>query len=120
MDLLNGEPQDLAEYEGDVVLVVNTASECGYTPQFEDLQSLYESKSDRGFVILGFPADDVANQEPRSNDEIADFCESNFGVEFPMFARINAEGDDVHPLFQQVGEPDDPDLLSAIDAELGT
>ncbi len=106
MPLLNGEQQDLAEYEGDVVLVVNTASECGFTPQFENLQSLYESKRDEGLVVLGFPADDVAGQEPRSNEEIAEFCEANYGVEFPMFALINAEGDDAHPLFRQLGEPD--------------
>ena len=144
MPLLNGDPQDLAEYEGKVVLIVNTASECGYTPQFEGLQQLYESKQDNGFVILGFPADDVAGQEPRSNEEIAEFCEANFGVEFPMFALVRAEGDDAAPLFQQLGEPtwnfnkylidrrgrlverfdqhtepDDPALIEAIEAQLG-
>jgi glutathione peroxidase len=143
MPLLNGEEQDLADYEGDVVMVVNTASECGFTPQFEQLQSLYERKRDEGFVILGFPADDVAGQEPRSNGEIAEFCEANYGVEFPMFALVTAEGDDAHPLFRQLGEPDwnfnkylldrdgrlverwgastapdDPELLAALDAEL--
>ena len=143
LPLLNGEEKDLADYEGDVVMVVNTASECGFTPQFEQLEGLYESKRDDGFVILGFPADDVAGQEPRSNEEIAEFCEANYGVEFPMFALVNAEGDDAHPLFQQLGEPDwnfnkylldregrlierwgastapdDPELVAAIDAQL--
>lgn len=145
MPLLNGEEQDLADYEGDVVMVVNTASECGFTPQFEQLQSLYERKRDEGFVILGFPADDVAGQEPRSNGEIAEFCKANYGVEFPMFALVAAEGDDAHPLFRQLGEPDwnfnkyllgrdgrlverwgastapdDPELLAALDAELAS
>ncbi len=107
--LLNGEPQDLSRFRGDVVMVVNTASECGYAPQFEQLEELYRSKRDEGFVILGFPADDVAGQEPRTDAEIAEFCEANFGVSFPMFAKTNVIGDEANPLFQGLataaGEP---------------
>jgi glutathione peroxidase len=105
-DRLDGARQDLSEYRGKVVLVVNTASECGFTPQFEQLQSLYEEKSEAGLEILGFPADDVAGQEPRSDAEIKDFCEKNFGVEFPMFAKVNVTGDEAIPLFKALGEPD--------------
>ena len=106
MNRLDGTPDDLSDYAGKVVLVVNTATECGFTPQFEGLDRLYEDKRGDGFVVLGFPADDVAGQEPRSDEEIAEFCEANYGVSFPMFAKITAEGDDAHPLFQELGEPD--------------
>ncbi len=103
LPLLTGEEQDLAKYEGDVVLVVNTASECGFTPQFEGLQSLYEEHKDDGFTVLGFPADDVAGQEPRDDAEIKEFCEENFGVEFPMFAKSDVTGESANPLFQRLG-----------------
>ncbi len=107
--LLNGEPQDLSRFRGDVVMVVNTASECGFTPQFEQLEDLYRSRRDDGFVILGFPADDVAGQEPRSDEEIAEFCEANFGVSFPMFAKTSVIGEEANPLFKglaaEAGEP---------------
>jgi len=109
LPLLNGKSQDLSSYGGKVVLVVNTASECGFTPQFEGLEALYRAKRDRGFVILGFPADDIVGQEPRSNAEIAEFCEANFGVSFPMFAKSNVVDDPVNPLFADLsaslGEP---------------
>lgn len=100
--LLNGEPQDLGDYRGKVVMVVNTATECGYTPQFENLESLYEQRRSDGFVILGFPADDVAGQEPRSDEQIAEFCEENFGVSFPMFAKSNVVSEPVNPLFERL------------------
>lgn len=100
--LLNGELQDLAEYRGDVVLVVNTASECGFTPQFGGLERLYDERRSEGLVVLGFPADDVANQEPREDAEIAEFCEENFGVSFPMFAKSNLVSDPVNPLFERL------------------
>ena len=103
---LNGEREDLARYRGEVVLVVNTASECGFTPQFDGLERLYDERRAAGFVILGFPANDFAGQEPRSNDEIASFCEENFGVSFPMFAKLHVTGDAAHPLFRELGEPD--------------
>ena len=109
LPLLNGEPQDLAEYRDDVVLVVNTASECGFSPQFQTLEQLYRENRRRGLVILGFPADDIVGQEPRSNEEIAEYCRANFGVSFPMFAKSNVVDDPVNPLFvslaQELGEP---------------
>lgn len=145
--LLNGEPADLSQYMGKVVLVVNTASECGFTPQFEGLEALYEERRADGLVVLGFPADDVANQEPRDDAEIAEFCEANFGVSFPMFSKSNVVDEPVNPLFAalatQLGaptfnfnkylidrkgrpvarfdtsiEPADPELTEAIDQQL--
>lgn len=105
MTRLNGESDDISQYAGDVVLIVNTASECGFTPQFQGLQDLYEDRRKDGLVILGFPANDFAGQEPRSNEEIADFCEANFGVEFPMFAKTVVTGPDANPLFKELPEP---------------
>jgi glutathione peroxidase len=102
LPLLNGEPQDLAEYKGEVVLVVNTATECGFTPQFEGLERLYDAHRGDGFVILGFPADDVAHQEPRSDDQIAEFCKENFGVSFPMFAKSNVVSEPLNPVFERL------------------
>jgi glutathione peroxidase len=104
LPLLDGKPQDLSEFEGEVVLVVNTASECGYTSQFEGLQKLYEERRNDGFVVLGFPADDVAGQEPREDAEIKSFCEENVGVEFPMFAKSDVIGESANPLFQRLAE----------------
>ena len=106
MTRLNGEPDDISQYAGKVVLVVNTASECGFTPQFEGLQSLYDEKKGDGFVILGFPSNDFAGQEPRSDKEIATFCKANFGVKFPMFAKSDVLGPDVNPLFATLPEPE--------------
>jgi glutathione peroxidase len=102
LPLLNGAEQDLAEYRGDVVLVVNTATECGFTPQFEGLEELYRRHRDDGFVVLGFPADDVAHQEPRDDAEIAKFCKANFGVSFPMFAKSNVVSEPLNPVFEQL------------------
>ena len=104
LPLLTGKEQELADFEGDVVLVVNTASECGYTPQFEGLQKLYEERRREGFTVLGFPADDVAGQEPRDDAAIAEFCEENFGVEFPMFAKSDVVGESANPLYQRLAE----------------
>jgi glutathione peroxidase len=107
---LNGEPDDLARYRGRVVLVVNTATECGYTPQFEGLEALYRARRDDGFVVLGFPANDFAGQEPRSDGEIATFCKANYGVSFPMFSKTRVVGDGANPLFRALaaaeGEPE--------------
>ena len=108
LPLLNGEPQDLGDYRGEVVLVVNTASECGFTPQFESLEALYREHRADGFVILGFPADDVAGQEPRSDEQIAEFCEENFGVTFPIFAKSNVVDEPVNPLFARLAEAAGP------------
>ncbi|GAA2133035.1 glutathione peroxidase [Nocardioides bigeumensis] len=97
---LDGREIDLADYDGQVVLVVNTASECGLTPQYQGLQELYDSFAPRGFTVLGFPCDQFGHQEPGDEAEIASFCERNYGVTFPMFAKIDVNGDDAHPLFQ--------------------
>lgn len=143
MDRLNGDEENLAKYKGKVVLVVNTASQCGFTPQFEGLEELYKQKEDEGFVILGFPADDVAGQEPLTDKQIEGFCKANFGVTFPMFAKINVLGDGAAPLFKELPAPtwnfnkylvdrkghlvenwgaettpEDSELTSAIDAQL--
>ncbi len=102
LPLLDGSDQDLGDYRGKVVLVVNTASECGFTPQFESLEALYEERRRDGLVVLGFPADDVAGQEPRSDEQIAEFCEANFGVSFPIFAKSNVVDEPVNPVFERL------------------
>jgi glutathione peroxidase len=97
---LDGRAIDLADYDGQVVLVVNTASKCGLTPQYQGLQELYDYFAPRGFTVLGFPCDQFGNQEPGDETEIAGFCQRNYGVTFPMFAKIDVNGDEAHPLFQ--------------------
>ena len=99
-NLLTGEPQDLGEYAGRVVLVVNTASKCGLTPQFEGLQRLYTEHAERGLVVLGFPCNQFANQEPGDADEVGEFCQKNYGVTFPMFEKVDVNGAHAHPLYQ--------------------
>lgn len=102
MTRLDGSDQDLSEYLGNVILVVNTASKCGLTPQFEGLQKIYSEKHDRGFNVLGFPANDFMEQEPGTGDEIAEFCQKNYGVEFPMFGKTSVVGDQANPLFAEL------------------
>ena len=97
--LLDGSEKDLSDYLGQVVLVVNTASKCGFTPQYKGLQALFEEFRDRGFVVLGFPCDQFAHQEPGTDEEIGAFCERNFGVEFPLFSKIEVNGSGAHPLY---------------------
>ncbi len=101
---IDGEPQDLHEYKGQVVLIVNVASKCGLTPQYEALEKLYRQHRDEGFVILGFPANDFGKQEPGSNAEILEFCTSRFDVSFPMFEKISVVGKTAHPLYQRLRE----------------
>ena len=96
---LAGAEQSLAEYKDKVVLVVNTASQCGFTPQYAGLEQLYRDYADRGLVVLGFPCDQFGHQEPGDADEIGAFCEKNYGVTFPMFDKIDVNGSDAHPLF---------------------
>ena len=96
---IDGVEADLADYEGQVVLVVNTASQCGFTGQYAGLQELYDTYGERGFTVLGFPCDQFGNQEPGDEAEIATFCERNYGVSFPMFAKVDVNGDEAHPLF---------------------
>lgn len=102
MQRLDGTPGNLCDYQGQVIMVVNTASRCGLTPQFEGLQRLYEQYQDQGFVVLGFPANDFMGQEPLDDEGIADFCELNYGVEFPMFSKITVVGEpgDMAPLYR--------------------
>jgi glutathione peroxidase len=96
---LDGHDVDLAAYAGQVVLVVNTASKCGFTPQYAGLQKLYDDYADQGLVVLGFPCDQFGHQEPGTEEEIGAFCERNYGVSFPMFAKVDVNGDDAHPMF---------------------
>jgi glutathione peroxidase len=97
---IDGQKVPLANYKGDIVLVVNVASKCGLTPQYKDLQQVYNKYKDRGFVILGFPANNFKQQEPGSNAEIKEFCTKNWGVTFPMFSKISVKGEDIHPLYK--------------------
>jgi glutathione peroxidase len=97
---LQGSAQPMADYAGKVLLIVNTASHCGFTPQLEGLESLHRRFADRGLVVLGFPCNQFGAQEPGSADEIATFCQTNYGVSFPLFAKIEVNGDGTHPLFQ--------------------
>ncbi len=149
MELLDGAEKDLGEYLGDVTLVVNTASKCGLTPQFEGLQKIYRDKHDQGFNVLGFPANDFMEQEPGTGEEIAEFCQKNYGVEFPMFAKTSVIGDEANPLFTELAtqseqpewnfakylidregrlitkfpagtEPADDEIVTAIDSALGS
>jgi glutathione peroxidase len=94
-----GKEVKLSEFKGKKVLVVNTASKCGLTPQYEDLEKLYKEYGGDDFVIIGFPANNFAKQEPGTNEEIAEFCEKNYGVTFPMMSKISVKGDDIHPLY---------------------
>jgi glutathione peroxidase len=96
---IDGKDSSLADYAGKVLLVVNVASKCGLTPQYEGLEALHEQLEGKGFSVLGFPANDFGAQEPGSNDEIADFCRTNFSVQFPMFEKIAVTGPDKHPLY---------------------
>lgn len=94
-----GEEVDMAQYKGKVLMIVNTASKCGFTPQYDGLQALYEKYQDQGLVILGFPCDQFKNQEPGSDEEIAEFCRVNHGVTFPLMKKIDVFGENAHPIF---------------------
>ena len=99
-DTLAGQEQPLSTYDGQVALVVNTASKCGFTPQFEGLEQIYGTYKDQGFTVLGFPCNQFASQDPGSNDEIGEFCQRNYGVSFPMFSKVDVNGSKAHPLYQ--------------------
>ena len=105
MDALNGTPTPLANFKGKVLLVVNVASQCGYTYQYEGLQALYMKYKGQGLVVAGFPANNFGAQEPGSNAEIGAFCKSKFGVTFPMFSKISVKGSDKAPLYQFLTDP---------------
>ncbi len=97
---IDGKPVSLAQFKGKPMLIVNTASACGFTPQFGGLEKLHKTYGARGLVVLGFPCNQFGSQDPGSNDEIASFCQLNFGVSFPMMEKINVNGADAHPLYQ--------------------
>jgi glutathione peroxidase len=107
---LSGAPVDLAQYKGKVLLIVNTASECGFTPQYKGLEQVYQQFKDKGVEVLGFPCNQFGGQEPGPESEIGAFCEKNYGVTFPLFAKIDVNGDNAHPLFKQL-KKDGPGLL---------
>lgn len=97
---ITGEDRQLSDYSGKVLLIVNTASQCGFTPQYQGLEELHQRYSARGLEVLGFPCDQFGHQEPGTEEEIAAFCEKNFGVTFDLFAKVEVNGDGAHPLFQ--------------------
>ena len=101
---ITGEEQPLDTYSGKVALVVNTASKCGFTPQFEGLESLHSQYADQGLVVLGFPCNQFGSQDPGDNEEIGAFCQKNYGVTFPMFEKVDVNGDDAHPLYKWLRE----------------
>ena len=107
---LAGKDEPLSDFRGQVLLIVNTASKCGFTPQYEGLEQLYKSHHDRGLTVLGFPCNQFGAQEPGSESEIGAFCRVNYGVSFPMFAKIDVNGERAHPLFKYPQAREDGDL----------
>jgi glutathione peroxidase len=148
LNSIDGKPAPLSAYDGKVVLLVNVASRCGYTPQYAGLEALYEKYKDKGFVILGFPANNFGGQEPGTNEEIKTFCSTKYNVTFPMYSKVSVKGGDITPLykfltatkggdvqwnftkfladkhgnvisrFESAVTPDSPELTSAIEAAL--
>lgn len=96
---LDGSPENLLDYQGNVLLIVNVASQCGFTPQYKDLEDLYRKYKDDGLVVMGFPCNQFGRQEPGSNEDIGEFCSSKFNISFPMFAKCDVNGPGAHPLF---------------------
>ena len=111
-DSIGGAPVDLAQYKGKVLLIVNTASNCGFTPQYKGLEAVYQQLKDKGVEVLGFPCNQFGAQEPGTADEIGAFCEKNYGVTFPLFAKIDVNGDHTHPLFAHL-KNEAPGLLGS-------
>ncbi|PHV08150.1 glutathione peroxidase [Janthinobacterium sp. BJB412] len=107
---LAGAPADLGQYKGRVLLIVNTASQCGFTPQYKGLEAVYQQFKEKGAVVLGFPCNQFGGQEPGGAEQIGAFCEKNFGVSFPLFAKVDVNGEQAHPLFKQL-KKDAPGLL---------
>ncbi|MDF7797873.1 glutathione peroxidase [Pontiellaceae bacterium B1224] len=112
---ISGETIKLEAYKGKTLLIVNTASKCGFTGQYEGLEKLYKTYQDQGFVVLGFPSNDFLKQEPGSNEEIASFCQINYGVTFPMFGKISVKGSNQHPLYTYLtSKQTDPEFAGKI------
>jgi len=112
---IEGKSVKLDEYRGKVLLLVNVASHCGYTPQYEGLESIYKKYKDQGLVVMGFPANNFAGQEPGTNEEIKTFCKTKYNVSFPLFAKISVKGDDIHPLYRFLTNKDsDPEFSGEI------
>ena len=111
---IDGNKIPLSKYEGKVLLIVNTASECGYTPQYEGLQALYEEYKEQGLVVLGFPANNFGGQEPGTDKQIKKFCKVNYDVTFPMFSKISVKGNEQHPLFEHLTSAQNPDFTGNI------
>jgi glutathione peroxidase len=107
--LLEGDPVTLGEYKGKALLIVNVASRCGFTPQYEGLQALFDKYHDQGFEILGFPCNQFLGQEPGTEEEIREFCSTRFGVTFPLFRKIDVNGEERHPLYEILTEKPDAD-----------
>lgn len=103
-ETIDGKEKLFSDYKGEVLLIVNTASKCGFTPQFDGLQKLYDTYKDEGFEILGFPCNQFGNQDPGTSDEIQAFCQKNYGVTFPMFKKVEVKGENAHPLFAYLTE----------------
>ena len=114
LNSIDGKPAPLADYRGKVALIVNVASHCGYTPQYEGLEAIYRKYKDRGFVVLGFPANNFGAQEPGTNAEIKNFCSTKYNVSFPMFAKVSVKGDDCTPLYQYLTQQANPSLTGDI------
>ena len=111
---LEGGEFDFKQLEGKVVLVVNTASKCGFTPQFEGLEKIYQDFKDDGLVVLGFPCNQFGSQDPGSASEIGEFCQRNYGVSFPMMAKVDVNGSDTHPVYKYLKKAQDGLLMDAI------
>ncbi|NBV51044.1 glutathione peroxidase [bacterium] len=114
IEALTGKSVALKTYSGKVLLIVNTASRCGFTPQYQELQSLYDTYKSKGLVVLGFPSNDFGGQEPGSNTEIASFCQKNFGVTFPMFSKGPVSGPGKQPIFKYLTEAVEPGLQGEV------
>ena len=110
---INGDEFDLSQLKGKKVLIVNTASKCGFTPQYAELEELYKKYKDDNFIIIGFPANNFLHQEPGTNEEIASFCKINYGVTFPMMEKISVKGSDIHPLYSYLTQKSENGVLDA-------
>ena len=114
LNSIDGKPAPLADYKGKVVMIVNVASQCGYTPQYTALEAIYEKYKDQGFVILGFPANNFGAQEPGTNEEIKTFCSRKYSVKFPMYSKISVKGDDQAPLYSYLTKETGPGVAGDV------